>query len=115
MAGIGLALVDQRPASLNKNILTQVEVFVSHRITFPQDRKAHDKWVRQHDTVGHRREYLEGLPSLACGAAWFWSPALDVFDLVRVRMRETYDSSKTPAWDADLESLAKLAWAKRWT
>lgn len=115
-AGIGVALIDQRPASLNKDVLTQVEVLVSHQITSPQDRKALDEWVRQHDTEGHRAEFLEGLSSLPRGTAWFWSPGLDVFERVSVRMRKTYDSSKTPkpgenpeppaAWaEVDLEAL----------
>lgn len=118
-AGIGVALIDQRPASLNKDVLTQVEVLVSHQITSPQDRKALDEWVSQHDTEGHRKEFLEGLSSLPRGTAWFWSPALDVFERVGVRMRKTYDSSKTPklgeepepptAWaDVDLEALRDL-------
>lgn len=118
-AGIGVAIVDQRPASLNKDVLTQVETLVTHRITSPHDSKALDEWVRQNDTAGHRKEFLEGLPSLPKGTAWFWSPALDVFDLVRVRMRRTYDSSRTPklgeaprapeAWaEVDLEALDAL-------
>ena len=109
-AGIGVALVDQRPASLNKDVLTQVEVLVSHQVTSPQDSKALDDWVRQHDTEGHRTTFLAGLPSLPRGTAWFWSPALDVFEKVGVRMRETYDSSRTPKLGEDPEPPA--AWAE---
>lgn len=115
-AGLGVTLVDQRPASINKDVLTQLEVLVAHRVTSPQDRKALDEWIRQHDTEGHRDRFLEQLPSLPQGTAWFWSPALDVFERVRVRMRETFDSSRTPkpgeaaraptAWAAvDLDAL----------
>ena len=118
-AGIGVALIDQRPASVNKDVLTQLEVLVSHRITAPHDRKALDDWVRQKDSSGHREEFLEGLSALPQGTAWFWSPLLDMFERVAVRMRWTYDSSKTPAlgetrvppaaWaTVDLDSLRAL-------
>lgn len=109
-AGIGVALIDQRPASINKDVLTQLEVLVSHRITSPQDRKALDDWIRQHDIEGFRERFLSQLPALAQGDAWFWSPALDVFELVHVRMRETFDSSRTPKPGEQVS--APRAWAK---
>lgn len=123
-AGIGVALMDGRPASVNKDVLAFAEVLVSHRATNPHDGAALDEWIRRHDTEGHRQRFLEGLPSLPRGSAWFWSPVLDVFDLVQVRMRRTYDSSRTPeidetpleppeAWAApDLGALQKLLEAK---
>lgn len=115
-AGLGVMLIDQRPASVNKDVLTQLELLVAHRITSPQDRKALDEWIRQHDTEGHRDVFLEQLPSLPQGVAWVWSPSLDVFDRVAVRMRKTFDSSRTPkpgeaaaapaAWaDVDLQGI----------
>lgn len=36
--GIGVTLITQRPAVLNKNVLTQIEVLVAMRLTSPQDR-----------------------------------------------------------------------------
>lgn len=95
-AGLGVMLIDRRPASVNKDVLTQLEVLVAHRITSPQDSKALREWVKQHDTAGGEATFLEQLPSLPQGAAWIWSPSLDVFERVQVRMRATFDSSKTP-------------------
>lgn len=95
-SGFGVALVDQRPASVNKDVLTQLEVLVCHRVTAPQDRKALREWIDQHDTEGHRERFLDVLAALPTGRAWFWSPYLAVFELVQVRMRETFDSSRTP-------------------
>lgn len=95
-SGIGVMLIDQRPASVNKDVLTQLEVLVAHQITAPHDRKALLEWVRQHDTHGGEKAFLEQLSSLPTGTAWFWSPSLNVFDRVSVRMRHTFDSSKTP-------------------
>jgi hypothetical protein len=109
-SGFGVILIDQRPASVNKDVLTQLEVLVAHRITSPQDRKALLEWIQQHDTEGHRATFLEQLASLPQGHAWFWSPALDVFELIHVRMRRTFDSSRTPKLGEVLEP--PRAWAE---
>ncbi|MDE2105777.1 MAG: DUF853 family protein, partial [Patescibacteria group bacterium] len=96
--GIGITLISQRTAVLNKNVLTQVEVLVALRTIAPQDREAIDEWVKVHGTPEQRHELMESLPSLPIGTAWFWSPGwLNVFARVKVRKRETFDSSATPA------------------
>lgn len=95
-AGLGVALIDQRPASVNKDVLTQIELLVCHAVTSPQDRKALDEWIKQKDSSGHRTRFLAQLASLPRGEAWFWFPMADVFERVAVRMRRTFDSSRTP-------------------
>lgn len=95
--GIGVTLVTQRAAVLNKDVLTQVEVLVPLRTIAPQDRDAIDAWVRVHGTPEQREELMGSLPSLPVGTAWVWSPGwLGIFRRVQVRQRETYDSSATP-------------------
>lgn len=95
--GIGVTLVTQRPAVLNKNLLTQTECLVTLQMTAPQDREAIDDWVRGNGTREERDELLASLASLDRGDAWFWSPSwLRVFKRIHVRLRETWDSSKTP-------------------
>jgi hypothetical protein len=97
LRGIGVTLITQRPAVLNKNVLTQVEVLVALRLIAPQDHDAIDAWVRQHDAFGQRDKLMASLASLPIGTAWFWSPGwLDLFQRVQVRKRETFDSSATP-------------------
>lgn len=117
--GLGVTLVTQRAAVLNKNVLTQIEVLVALRTISPQDRDAIDEWVKVHGEPGQREELMESLPSLPVGTAWFWSPGwLDLFQRVEVRARETFDSSATPKAgarrveprtmaDVDLEQLRK--------
>jgi len=95
-SGFGVILVDQRPASVNKDVLTQIELLVCHAVTSPQDRKALDEWIQGKDSAGHRGEFLEHLASLERGEAWFWLPMSDVFARVHVRSRDTFDSSRTP-------------------
>ena len=95
--GIGVTLITQRAAVLNKDVLTQIEVLVTLRTISPQDRAAIDEWVKVHGTQEQRSELMASLPSLPIGEAWFWSPGwLDLFQRVKVRQRETFDSSATP-------------------
>lgn len=95
--GIGVTLVTQRAAVLNKDVLTQVEVLIALRTIAPQDRSAVDAWVKAHGSEDEWKQMEESLPSLPIGTAWFWSPGwLDVFKKVRIRKRETFDSSATP-------------------
>jgi hypothetical protein len=96
--GIGMTMITQRPAVLNKNVLTQIEVLVALRMTSPLDQKAIDEWIRTHADEQQRQIFMEALPSLPIGTAWFWSPGwLDgMFKQVHIRKRETLDSSSTP-------------------
>lgn len=96
-SGIGVVLIDQRPATVNKDVLTQVEMLIVHRITGPQDKNALNEWIRDNADEEQGKEFRTSLAKLSVGMAWFWSPGwLDVFKQVQVRMRETFDSSKTP-------------------
>lgn len=95
--GIGTTLMTQRPAVINKDVLTQTEMLIALRTLSPQDRKAMDEWVEAHDTEGRRDEFMSSLASLEIGEAWVWSPGwLGVFERVKVRKRRTFDSSYTP-------------------
>jgi uncharacterized protein len=90
--GIGVTLVTQRAAVLNKDVLTQAEVLVALRTIAPQDRDVIDAWIRVHGTPQEREPLMASLPSLPVGTAWFWSPGwLDVFTRVRIHRRETFD------------------------
>jgi hypothetical protein len=95
--GIGVTMITQRPASIHKDVLTQIEVLVALRLVAPQDRNAVDEWIKVHGEPGQREELMQSLPSLPIGTAWFWSPGwLDMFKRVEVRTRETLDTSSTP-------------------
>lgn len=95
--GLGITMITQRPAVLNKDVLNMIDVLVALRLLAPQDRDAVDQWVKAKATPEQRKEFMDSLASLPIGTAWFWSPAwLDVFQKVAIRQRETFDSSKTP-------------------
>ena len=108
--GIGISLVTQRAAVLNKNVLTQVECLIALRTISPQDKKAVQAWVDIHGDEEKRDKFFDSLPSLERGQAWVWSPGwLDVFKLVRIRERRTFDSSRTPKAGQKVISPKKLA------
>jgi hypothetical protein len=95
--GIGVTLITQRPAVLNKNVLTQIEVLIAMRLTSPQDRSALNEWVKYHADTDSSEEMIETLPNLPVGTAWIWSPGwLDIFKKIAIRKRHTLDSSSTP-------------------
>lgn len=98
--GIGVWLVTQRTAVLNKNVLTQSQMLVVLRTIAPQDLKAMQAWIDVHGEPEQRKILMESLPSLPIGDAWFWSPGWPteegIFKKVHVSPIETFDSAKTP-------------------
>lgn len=95
--GLGVCIITQRPAVVNKNVLSQVECLILLQLVGAADQEAVERWVRAHDTAGKAKEFMASLASLGLGEAWVWSPAwLNKFVRIQVRKRETFNSSKTP-------------------
>lgn len=95
--GLGVTLVTQRSAAINKDVLTQIEVLVAFRTIAPQDRAAIEAWIEVHADRVEAKAVLQSLASLEIGEAWVWSPAwLGKLARVRIRRRRTFDSSATP-------------------
>lgn len=108
--GVGLSLATQRPAVIAKDVLTQVGALVTLRITGPQDRSAIEDWIKYHGEKEDRAVVLGSLASLPIGTAWFWSPGwLGILKKVRIRDRDTFDSSCTPKVGAQRVNPQKLA------
>jgi len=95
--GIGVTLISQRPAVINKNVLTQTECLIVLQTTAPQDQDAIDEWVKRNGTEENRKILMSSLASLQKGEAWIWSPAwLEIFKRINIRERNTFNSSATP-------------------
>lgn len=97
--GLGSLLIGQRSATINKNVLTQVDNLIAMRLTGPHDRKALDEWISEkaEGQQAERNELVQNLPSLKTGEGFFWSPSLfGVFRRVKFGARKTFDSSRTP-------------------
>ena len=92
--GIGCTLITQRPQSVNKEVLSQVECLCVLQVTGPHERKALEYWVQE---VGADRTLIGELPGLSQGEGYVWSPAwLRVYKRVHFSKKQTFDASATP-------------------
>lgn len=88
-------MLTQRPAVINKNLLSQAETLIAMKMTGPQDRKAIRDWMDAHDP--EKAQAVENdLAKLVVGEAWAWVPGADFLERVRFPLFETYDSGRTP-------------------
>jgi hypothetical protein len=104
--GFGATLISQRPQSINKEVLNQVEcLFVGH-INASQERKAIEAWVADHKAD---KEWTRQLPGLARGQMIVWSPQwLKVMKQVQISKKITYDASATPVFGKTVLATKKL-------
>lgn len=97
--GIGVVMVSQRAATINKDVLTQVDALMIFGLTSPQDRKALTEWVEAWDQQGRLKEFEDGLAGLQRQEAWFWAPTAfkkgGIFQKIRVRDFSTFHPDKT--------------------
>ena len=105
--GLGITMITQRSAAINKNLLTQIETLIILRTTSPQDRKAIEAWV---DYQGEDQKIVGSLPSLQNGEAWICSPSwLKIRKRIHVFRRSTFDSAATPKMTSEHRPAATLA------
>jgi uncharacterized protein len=89
--GLGVTLINQRAATINKDVLTQIDTLLAFRNVAPQDRQALRVWVEYHAAEGDFEEFMKSLPSLPTGEGWIWSPEfLETFERIKIRERETF-------------------------
>lgn len=93
--GIGVTMTSQRAATLNKDVLSQVDALVAMRVTAPQDRDAIREWVRGQGDEQLWATIAPSLPQLANGESWWWIPEKSILKRVTVRRTETFNSSPT--------------------
>lgn len=95
--GLGVVLVSQRAATINKDVLTQVDSLFVFGLTAPQDRKALGDWIDAWDLKSQAGKFDQGLASLHVREAWFWAPESfgGVFRKVKIRPFETFHPDRT--------------------
>ncbi len=93
--GIGVSLVTQRPQSVSKEVLTQVECLVVFQVNGVPEKKALKLWmVEKGDS---KMDLLEELPFLKVGEAYVWSPSfLQHYGKHQINKKWTFDASATP-------------------
>ena len=98
--GIGVTLINQRAATINKDVLTQLDTLLAFRNVAPQDRKALKEWVEYHAAEGDFDKFMQSLPALPTGEGWIWSPEfLGIFERIKIRQRETFHPDREKIGD----------------
>lgn len=94
--GYGCTLISQRPATVDKDVLSQCENLLVLRTVGPHDQSALEEWIQAKATARGLEKFLKELAGLPNGTAWFWSPHwLNTFERVRIRQRLTFHPGAT--------------------
>lgn len=93
--GIFMWMLTQRPAVINKNLLSQAETLIAMKMTTVHDRQAIRDWMEAHDPE-QAKHVMETLAKLNVGEAWAWVPGADFLERVQFPLFETFDSGRTP-------------------
>lgn len=94
--GLGVMLITQRPALINTDVRTQCETLIALTISAPHDQDPVLDWVSRNGTKEQLQQIRASLASLSRGQAWYFSPNDNIFQLVQIRERRTFNSSATP-------------------
>ena len=106
--GIGVMLVDQRPADVSKKLISQCELVIAHTLGHNTDRKALENWLSGFGDAEKQATMLDQLASLPPGEAFVWSPSwLKMFERVSVDRRLTFDSGASPDGDESDQPLVR--------
>jgi Mn-dependent DtxR family transcriptional regulator len=110
--GFRLISLTQRPAKINKDVLTQLSTLIALGISSPQDRAAIQAWIEGNADKSRAREVTDTLASLKVGEGWVWAPELELLERVTFPAIKTLDTSATPkAGENSAELGAKAAQA----
>lgn len=90
-------MITQRPAVIDKSVLSQAGSMIILKLMSPQDQKAIRGWVEGNATArAEISSFMASLSTLKRGTGWIWSPAEKVKDCIQFPAIRTYDSSRTP-------------------
>lgn len=87
--GYGVICASQRPATIDKDALSQCEALIVMGITHKADRRAIADWMEAKDIGEKTAKAFAELGSLTPGEAWLWWPGEDLFTKFTFRKRET--------------------------
>jgi uncharacterized protein len=95
--GIGVGLITQRSARMNKSVSEVADAIFSFRIVGPNSLAAIMDWLGEHVPKEQIKSMIETVRSLDRGRCLVVSPGWLKFEgVVGIRLRETFDSSATP-------------------
>lgn len=87
--GYGVIPACQRPATMDKDVLSQCEALIVMGITHRKDRQTIREWMEAKDIGERAAVAFAELGSLKPGEAWYWNPGEDRFEKFTFRERET--------------------------
>jgi len=95
--GVGVTLITQRSARMNKSVSELAECMIAFRTVGPRSMEAILDWLGEHVEKARQKEIAETLRSLPVGRALVISPGwLEYEGIAEIRRRNTFDSSATP-------------------
>lgn len=97
-------LISQRPAVLNKNVLSQVDGLLAFRLTASQDRDALDAWIEGQADKAQGKAIKDALPTFQVGEGIVWLPAHGILERRPFPPKLTFDSSRKPKRGEKLKS-----------
>jgi hypothetical protein len=87
--GYGVIAATQRPATIDKDVLSQCEAMIVMGMTHKKDRDTVRDWMEAKDIGKNAEEAFNELGSLKAGEAWYWAPNDDRFEKFTFRKRHT--------------------------
>jgi hypothetical protein len=89
-------LISQRPAVVNKNVLSQMDGLIAFKLTSSQDRDALDAWIEGQADKAQGKAIKDSLPAMQVGEGVVWLPTHGVLETVQFPRKATFDSSRAP-------------------
>jgi hypothetical protein len=95
--GLGVVLLTQRSARLNKDVAELADLMLAFRTVGPNSIAAVIDWLGAHISKDRIKSMIETVRSLPVGSCLAVSPGwLETEKIIRIRRRHTFDSSATP-------------------
>ncbi|MEM2572758.1 MAG: ATP-binding protein, partial [Archaeoglobaceae archaeon] len=100
--GLGLMVISQRPARVDKNVISQCNTQIIMKITNPNDLNAIKKGIE-----GITSEMIEEVKRLPPGYAVVVSSGIDMPIVVRIRVRKSAHSEAVKVVESEVEEVPR--------
>lgn len=94
--GIGITLITQRSAVINKDVISQVDMLMVLRMHHDLDIEPVARWIKGKVNKELAADMVLSLHKLPTGEAWIFVPEEETFKRIRFRDKITFDSGRTP-------------------
>jgi len=103
--GLGSTMITQRPAVLNKDVLTQVDIYFFMNMIAEQDIKVVAELIKASNaTKEERQSYIEQIMKFNKGQALLFSPSwLRKIKIFQGKLKESYHAGATPVYGETLK------------